>query len=76
MTFAEGTARDPTRNNLTRLAAYYHVAPSDAVQIMVNMLEFAAQMHVVARGLAASRATVAPIIRRLQEIARALGCDA
>ncbi|GLQ87685.1 type II toxin-antitoxin system HipA family toxin [Dyella flagellata] len=72
MSFAEGTTRDPTRDDLARLAGYYHIASSEAARIVEDVLDVAAQVGTVARGLGASRATVAPVVRRLQEIARPL----
>lgn len=73
LTFAEGTTRDPTREDLLRLAGHYRVDPVDAGLMIDEVVDVATQASALARGLGASVATVAPMQRRLQEIARSLG---
>ena len=72
LTFAEGTARDPSRDDLVRLAGYYRVDPADAAHIIDDMLDVAAEVGKIALGLGAGKATVSPIVHRLQEISRPL----
>lgn len=72
LTFAEGTTRDPTRDDLLKLAEHYHMDSGEAAHIIDGMLNVAAQVSTVALGLGANRATVSPITRRLQEIIRPL----
>lgn len=71
-TFAGSTSRDPTREDLLRLADYYRVDRQPAARMIDDMLEVAAELGPVALKLGAGKDTVGPMVHRLREIARSL----
>lgn len=72
LTFAGGESIDPTREDLLRLADYYRVDHGEAGRMIDDTLEVAERAGAVALHLGASKSTVEPIARRLQDIARSL----
>jgi serine/threonine-protein kinase HipA len=73
MTFAGGRSRDPTRDDLLRLASHYHVDESEAARIMDEIQGVAADIGPQALGLGANKQTVSAITNRLRTILNALG---
>jgi serine/threonine-protein kinase HipA len=73
MTFAAGTSRDPTREDLLRLASHYRVDESEAARIIDEVQGVASDMGPQALGLGASKQTVSAITNRLRTISNALG---
>jgi serine/threonine-protein kinase HipA len=71
-TFAGSTSRDPTREDLLRLADYYRVDRQEAARMIDDILDVATEVCPVAIKLGASADTVGPMTHRLREIARSL----
>lgn len=72
MTFADGTSRDPTRNDLLQLAQHYHLDKSKAEHILDEILNIAADIGGAALALGARKQTVSAITRRLRTISMGL----
>ena len=70
--FAGHRGRDPRREDLLRLAPHYNVGARDAGEILDRMIDIARRVGQRCREVGVSEDTVAPMERRLNEIANAL----
>lgn len=72
LTFADGTTRDPSRDDLLRLAQHYHLDRQDAGTILDAMIGLAGTAGQRCRGIGVSKRTIDPIDVRLKQIASSL----
>lgn len=72
MTFAEGDKADPTREDLLRLAPHYLVDDAEARPIIQAMVDVARNAGAMARGMGVSKATLSPIVKRLDALSQSM----